>query len=453
MKRFVLLLLVTAMLLSVFAGCQTTPPADTGEDTAESTTPEDTAADTEPAAPIIEPNGEFDLVYGDPVPLIHGAVGDTAWGHYQFPTLYYNLDGNIVSAWGYSGDNIYYEAAPETIVTNKISEDGGKTWRLAEDDRELVSAKNLMPNGNYFTGFITKGAHYVDYLDEYTPAVTWGDYKMFYHEDLPITEDTVVMAQEYDPETGKTNTFYVTVNWKYAPVVQFPGKLVYPFQQIFALNNRAVQTINGVMYMSLYFYGFDSTAMTKEEAVHKYSHKYSVYVLKSEDSGRTWDFVSQVLTTDAAKGLAEGLCEPEFTIMPDGSTIMLMRTGSNNPSYMVRSSTGMQSWTNVITFDSIGVLPQLVTLDCGVTIATYGRPYMRVRATSDPKGIRWQEAETFKLTGGNGTSCYYTDLLPLDETTALWIYSDFQYPNEKGEQVKSVITRTITVVPKSTDTE
>ncbi len=450
MKRLVPLFLAGATLLSLLSGCQT-PPEGTETDAAETTTAAETTEapeDTVPAGTIIEPNGDFDLVYGDPVVLTQGAVGDQAWGHYQFPAIRRNLDGNIIASWSYSGDNIRYESAPDSVVTKKISEDEGQTWRLPTDERELVKAENLMPNGRYFQGFITKGAHTVDWLDDFEPATTWGDYKMFFREDLPINEDTVVLATEYDPETGKTHTFYVTVNWPNAPVVLYPGKQVYPFQQIFALSNRTIKTIDGVMYITLYFYGFDSKALTKEEAVHPYSHKYSVYILKSEDSGRTWDFVSQVLTTDAAKGLAEGLCEPEMTIMPDGSQLMLMRTGGGNPSYMVRSSTDMQSWTSVIRFDDIGVLPQLCTLDCGVTVATYGRPYMRVRATSDPKGIRWQDAETFKLTGGNGTSCYYTDLLPLDEDTALWIYSDFQYPNEKGEGVKTVITRTITVVPK-----
>ena len=98
-------------------------------------------------------------------------------------------------------------------------------------------------------------------------------------------------------------------------------------------------------------------------------------------------------------------------------------------------------------FDSIGVLPQMVTLSSGVSIATYGRPYMRIRATSDPTGKKWQTAQTFDLySGEEQTSCYYTDLLALDDTHALWIYSDFQYPNADGVPVKSIIVRVITVV-------
>ena len=134
--------------------------------------------------------------------------------------------------------------------------------------------------------------------------------------------------------------------------------------------------------------------------------------------------------------------------MPDGSIMILMRSGGDNkPSYWARSTNKCKSWSVIKKFDDIGVLPQMVTLDCGVSIATYGRPYMRIRATNDPTGRTWQDAQTFDLySGQNQTSCYYTDLLALDDTHALWIYSDFQYPNADGVPVKSIIVRVITVV-------
>ena len=143
----------------------------------------------------------------------------------------------------------------------------------------------------------------------------------------------------------------------------------------------------------------------------------------------------------------EGLCEPCLNVMPDGSIMMLMRSGGNAPCYRAFSTDKCQSWSMVKKFDEVGVLPQMVTLDCGVSIATYGRPYMRIRTTSDPSGKTWQPAQTFDLySGEKDTSCYYTNLLAIDDTHALWIYSDFKYPNADGVPVKSIITRVITVV-------
>jgi hypothetical protein len=204
------------------------------------------------------------------------------------------------------------------------------------------------------------------------------------------------------------------------------------------------------LYLPLYFYGFDSTASSREESITKYSRYYSLYLFRSQDCGRTWDFLSQISLNDRifTKSM-EGPCEAEMSVMPDGSVVILMRTGNLNPCYMARSTDNCQTWSPLEEFDICGVLPQVITLPCGVTITTYGRPMMRLRATDDPSGLEWGESVEVPLTNGWQSSCYYTDLLQLDSHTALWAYSDFQYPNSDGEPVKTILTRTITVVPKS----
>ena len=45
-------------------------------------------------------------------------------------------------------------------------------------------------------------------------------------------------------------------------------------------------------------------------------------------------------------------------------------------------------------------------------------------------------------------SCFYTNMLALDENTAILIYSDFKYPDKNGDPVKTILTRRITVTPK-----
>jgi hypothetical protein len=136
-----------------------------------------------------------------------------------------------------------------------------------------------------------------------------------------------------------------------------------------------------------------------------------------------------------------------MTVLPDGSFGMLMRTGSNNPSYIVRSSDRGRTWSKPERFDSIGVLPQILSLPCGVTLASYGRPTMRFAASADPAAETWTKFD-IRLTAGPGTSCYYTDLLPLDGTSALFIYTDTMYPNADGVPVRSVLVRTVTAVRK-----
>jgi len=43
-------------------------------------------------------------------------------------------------------------------------------------------------------------------------------------------------------------------------------------------------------------------------------------------------------------------------------------------------------------------------------------------------------------------SCSYTDMIALDECTALLIYSDFNYPDENGIPRKSILTRKIHIL-------
>ena len=435
-------LLAMGLLLGLLPGCAggNEPPAIT---TPEETTPENTTP-KETTTPEPEKLKEFHLEIGEPVVVTQGAVGDNKWGHNQFPGLSYTLDGNILATWCYSNDTIddYVD-----VYRKKVSTDGGLTW---SDDETLcfVSNKFQMSNGKYFAGFRRSNAHAATWQNAYEPGFTWnngGTYKLFFAEDMPKNEDTTVWGSEYDPTTDTTEEFECTINWPQAALTEFPDGKIYPMTQMFALSQDSIIIIDGVMYLAIYFYGFNSYATEQKSAVSDFCKYYSTYVFSSEDNGRTWNFLSQLMSVKI-KG-PEGLCEPCLNVMPDGSIMMLMRSGGNAPCYRAFSTDKCQSWSTVKQFDEIGVLPQMVTLDCGVSIATYGRPYMRIRATSDPSGKTWQPAQTFDLySGENDTSCYYTDLLALDETHALWIYSDFKYPTADGVPVKSIITRVITVV-------
>lgn len=444
-------LLAMGLLLGLLPGCNagTQPPAITTPQntTPETTTPEATTPEeTTPAPTVPEKPKSFHLEFGDPVVLAQGAVGDNAWGHYQFPGLAYTLDGNIVATWNYTSDTI---GDYVNTLRKKVSADGGLTW---SDDASLctIPDKFQMSNGKYFAGFKRANAHVSTWQNEYTPATTWDNdsYKMFFAEDLPKNEDTTVWGYEYDPQTDTTAEFECTINWPYAPLVEFPGGKIYPMTQMFSLSQDGIITIDGVMYLPMYFYGFNSYSATREYALNSHNRYYSCYIFFSKDNGRTWDFLSQLTTFGKNLVFSEGLCEPCLNIMPDGSVMILMRSGGDGkPCYWARSTNNCESWSVIKKFDDVGVLPQMVTLDCGVSIATYGRPYMRIRATSDPSGKTWQPAQTFDTySGKNNTSCYYTDRLPLDDTHALWIYSDFEYPNADGVPVKSIITRVITVV-------
>jgi len=401
-------------------------------------------------------NWKLDI--SEPILLKQGEPGDQVWGHYQFPNTCYTLDGQILAAWEYGTDNITYNA----LTQQAISADGGQTWRDCTDE-PIGFTGYKMPNGKYFKGFKVKGAHKVDYLDKYTPAAPTKDGNLYFLEDVKEPEDTKVWASEYDPATCETTEFEVKINWPFqhlhAYTVEHYKDFVYPATMVFALCNKSgMLELDGDMYFVTYSGGFDSEAKTREEAIYKYCGVSSCYVFRSSDSGHTWDFVSQVKVDDEifannpAEGCPfEGLDEPMMEKMPDGSVVMLIRTGSDNPCYITRSTDNCKTWSKPQIFDRIGVYPQILTLDCGVTIASYGRPSLKVRATADPAGLAWEEP-TFLMDREDtrkATSCCYTKLLALDDKSALLIYSDFATPHPSGDVARAIMVRKLTVVEEN----
>ena len=394
----------------------------------------------------------YTIRVSEPTVLVQGRPEDRIWGHYQFPGLHRNTDGSICASWCYNRDDIGYASDENPDgATHSTSYDNGKTWVLG-GKQEGCSAKVPMHNGKYFMGFTSKGAYKTDYLDKYTPAFAADGFRMFFAEEIAETVDTVVTATECDPATGKTETFECKINWPYMPLTQHPGKMVYPVTMAFSLSGRSVLSLDGDLYYPMYCRGFNSFAASREEAADEFSRYAGVYFFKSTDNGRTWDLLAQFRVDNTVEGYAEGFDEPEMDVMADGSFVMLMRTGSDNPSYYVRSTDKGVTWTKPMKFDTIGVVPQIQALPCGVTIATYGRPEMRIRATADRSGLQWADPVTVPMSAAPGsgpfqTSCFYTDTLAVDDNTALFIYTDFMYPNENGVPVKTVLVRTVTVVP------
>ncbi len=395
---------------------------------------------------------KFHLELGKPVAVAQGDV-NLGWGPYQFPMLEETAAGHIYCKWAMGADlqegGGLLEGAREAI-----SEDGGRTWRRVEPTDKIIS-HDMMPNGKAFFGFYGKHAHPVDYdVSKYTPVCRGGQKSSIYFADDIKELDRSISAIECDPVTGERNVFPVQVNWPYMPVTFYDrptGPIVYPPCQTFALCNRTGQLVlDDALYYCCYSAGFDS----KTGEVGKYSCYYSVYVFRSVDSGRTWDYISQISTDDDTfvdTPYFEGPCEPRMDKMPDGSVVMLIRTSSTTHSLLARSTDHCRTWSKPVVFDDFGVFPQILPLKCGVTLATYGRPKMHVRATSDPAGLEWEEP-LFMPTSYEESefyskkSCFYTSLFALDDCTALMAYSDFRYPNSKGEPKKSIMVRTVRVV-------
>jgi hypothetical protein len=114
-----------------------------------------------------------------------------------------------------------------------------------------------------------------------------------------------------------------------------------------------------------------------------------------------------------------------------------------------RSTDDGKTWSVPRVFDSLGVLPQLLVLETGCTLASYGRPRVWVRATADKSGLTWAPRVEVPLHNVDwtewGPTCGYTRMLALDANSAMLVYSDFGYPDHEGAPRKTILVRTITV--------
>ena len=386
----------------------------------------------------------FALKVSDPVVVHQGAeYSKVGWGPDQFPGLGFTEKGDIMINWATGADSI--EAYEESVAGGRmISSDGGKTWRAPASSDRATGVK--MSNGREYFRPDPKNAYPAPWIDKYEPVskVTDGSYcpSILRAEGILEFKNTY-LSKEYDPETRTENSFESTVNWPYMAVGCFDitgKKLVYPIECTMGIMGRFISD-GGSLLFCTYGHGFSAEDGTLPSPKH-----YNIYVFRSDDCGRTWDYLSQVLTPpdiDSLDGECEGFCEPMMTKAPDGSYVMLLRTGGYRPCYIVRSADGCRTWSEPVKFDKYGVLPNIVTLGCGVSLASYGRPGIYLRATDDPSALKWEDPVT--VIGEDVNSCCYTSLLPLNGSEALLAYSDFTVPDGEGTPRKSILVTRISV--------
>ena len=410
---------------------------------------------------------DFTLNISDPILVSQADTYDKlGWGPYQFPYLYFTPSGSIYCSWGVGGDRID-GGGTLNLPSAAVSDDGGLTWRAPNPgDKISYVSRSQMSNGRYFAGFVGKNAYVVENLDQNFRSLmtTYENKKLFLPSELARggVLDLTYQAQEYDPNTGKVTTFPCKINWPNQLISVYYGgsyanNTIHPPQRELALGSGLADlAVGDKLYYVVYARGLDP----ETGKLGKYSEYFSSFIFCSEDNARTWNLVSQINVNDEIiaeskkhPGHFEGFGEASMSLMPDGSIVLLVRTGSNQPCYIMRSTDGCKTWSKPVKFDEVGVRPFIMTLDCGVSLASYGRDGLFVRATSDPSGVEWQDHIEISFNRYGGTkSCYYTYILPLSKDSALLVYSDFYYtPTGKPEDIgKSIVVRFLTVVPNKT---
>ncbi|HOF88888.1 MAG TPA: sialidase family protein [Armatimonadota bacterium] len=388
-------------------------------------------------------NTAVGLTLGAPVVIARATPEVTGWGPYQFPRVERLADGALHVAYHVRADSA---TAYGLSSGHAVSHDEGRSWQavdtpsspggllLPNGDRLLADAEPSRPVGELSlpAPFASVHGSYVDY-----------DYYRLGH--LPAELAPAFPFRRCPAGETTWRREWATVELDNAGDVRTvtEGVFVFPFFE----QDRVRVASDGSLRATTYF----PPHLGHRDKVIR---AFLVRAVRSDDFGHTWRQIGAIPyhpdpAADPLWDARDGFTEPELHDMPDGAVLALLRTmegNGNGPLYCARSEDGGATWDTPRVFDDLGVWPQLLTLGCGVTLAAYGRPGLFVRATADPAGRQWDDRVTVVPPRAAYTdTCSYADLIALDDTRALLVYSDFTYPNIQGQPCKTIVCREVGV--------
>ena len=380
--------------------------------------------------------GEVKITLGEPTIVVQGPPEERRWGRYQFPSAERLSNGVIDVKY-----HVFEDSATEygKECPHSLSVDNGRTFFKSEKPLE---GGLLLPNGDRIRIKVRPSLNPSD-LDLPEPAtkkIVYSEFVMYRAEEIP---------EEYSGYTIE-RLAAGTYEWKTEiKHVKVPGALryrvsgVFPHQMIVRMRIAPDGRIWGINY--------DTLLNEKGES------EWNPVFIVSDDFGATFKFLSKIPfqpqpDKDPNWELRQDFHEPDVAFMPDGSILCVMRTenglprAGDAPIYMCRSTDGGLNWSKPEVFDTFGVWPGFIGLRNGITLLCYGRLGVFIRATADVSGLTWDDRVEVVKPGADftGDTCGYCDWVALSDDTALFVYSDFQYPNADGIPVKTILARTVT---------
>ena len=162
-------------------------------------------------------------------------------------------------------------------------------------------------------------------------------------------------------------------------------------------------------------------AQSKRETV----YKLRTFVVRSEDGGRSWRYLSTVAAPVSEDPVGEGFDEPALCMLESGELLCVMRTGHYSPLYCSWSRDEGKHWTDpVYTGFERGCAPCLLRLRDGRVALVYGQRFpvgvslprceprwswpgcglVRLAVSEDGRGRQWTDT----VIGTHMGSCYAT---------------------------------------------
>ena len=407
------------------------------------------------------------ITVGDPILVAQAPAdlnrGGPGWGRWQFPMISRLADGRLLVTFTLEPDSYASYGKP---VGCAFSADEGATWRVGKPQaRSALDEGVLLPNGDRLKAVELTSLRAEDY-------------------ELPQPVCNFVCSYRYPRSLYRVDKLPREVRgWRFSrrakesdewvdesATVKIPDELLHVTAEDTRGQTPSVGTTDAVIAGPLarpHLWG--KIRMAPDRSIWGVTYlwrmqgdrpRYAPVFLRSTDHGRTWAMVGEIGYTsnrgnDRHADARDGFTEPDYNFRRDGSLICVMRTMDGNghgPLFLTGSADNARTWTKPTVLDTFGKWPQLLTLGDGTTLASYGASggpgYHVVRATVDPQGQVWEppvRTRVSPLARGTYDTCGHTEMVALDDHTALLVYSDFNYPDADGVPRKSILVRRMQV--------
>jgi hypothetical protein len=369
-----------------------------------------------------------------PVVIAQAEAGERRWGYHQFPSIEKLPDGRL---------HVRYHIQPDSARAyglekgHALSADGGQSWTAGET--EPVDGGLVLANGDHLRIRHLPSTPADQTLIGQPPILSTKNYsaRVDIYEDSLFPEDMNRWPLERKA-AGENHWKLEMKSLTYPGSVRYTVEGVLPWRMFWRLRQAPDQSVWAIAYP---FVSRDGGSV-----------EMMPLFFRSTDCGHQFSFVSQIPyqpdpTADPLADKRGGFTEPDIAFLPDGSIFCLLRTTDGHgigPLYSCRSTDGGLTWSQPVIFDDLGVWPTLLTLDCGATLAVYGRPGIYLRLCTSSDGTNWSSRQmVVRPLDFQTDTCSYADMIALSASSLYLVYSDFNYPNAAGVPVKTILGREI----------
>ncbi len=382
----------------------------------------------------------------EPVLIDQASPQVKEWGPYRMPKVFRLPGGELGLTFAVGLDLLQAQGKSSPLF---VSSDGGKSWRRSTFPHPRMNGMNplIVPigDGEYYCLPAGNGLP-ADVAQMPKPLYERGGgygtaFRLYRLEDCPAAVQRWFQEQKavrWSPKTGVWRE--EALDWDRLNQVVYcylePGDKWWT-QKVYMEVPPVVDGKELLFADYWTLYSVDGKA----------PGNWQCSLMASGDNGRTWRRRSVMIDGEAYGDVGE----PTLVRNTAGELVSIIRRDPmpKLPTLIIYSRDHGRTWTRPKEMFDRGAFPQLLLLQNGVMVHSFGRPGVWLSFSLDG-GHAWTQPQAV-IAGdpANNTrhSCGYTSLLAVGRDSFLIAYSEFERPNPQGLPAKAILIRKIAVRP------